>query len=227
VLSSYGESIIVLTQENRGVSAARNRGIEIAGGHYIAFLDSDDYWLPDKLSRQISVLAEQPGVPVCHTEEIWIRNGVRVNQCKHHRKYGGWVYEKMLPLCGMSPSAIMMEKNIFKVCGLFDENLPACEDYDMWLRITCRYPVAFISEPLIVKTGGHDDQLSRKFIGMDSFRITALVKALTELPLTNSQREATVAMLEKKCRIYAGGCKKYGKLLEAEHILGLKKKYCG
>lgn len=224
VLQSYQSQIMVINQENRGVSAARNTGIKASKGRYLAFLDSDDYWLEHKLEKQLAVLQESD-TQVCHTEEIWIRNGVRVNQCRHHRKYGGFVYQKMLPLCGMSPSSIVINRLVFVTCGLFDEELPACEDYDLWLRITCRYEVSFISEPLIVKTGGHADQLSRQFIGMDKFRIQALVKALTTLPLTIEQRVATKDMLLKKCDIYANGCLKHGHTAEAKRILSIKKQY--
>ncbi len=100
---------------------------------------------------------------VCHTDEIWIRNGRRVNARKKHGKKGGWIFQHCLPLCAMSPSSIMIHRDVFTALGGFDERLPACEDYDLWLRITARYPVLFTRQPLIEKYGGHDDQLSRKY----------------------------------------------------------------
>lgn len=203
-------------QENAGVSSARNSGIGLASGEWLAFLDSDDEWLPDKVLRQVSALMTQADARVCHTEEIWIRNGRRVNAGHKHRKKGGHIFSHCLPLCAMSPSSIMIHRSVFNSAGLFDESLPACEDYDLWLRITARYPVLFIEQPLIVKYGGHDDQLSRKYWGMDRFRIHALAKILDAGILTDdSERLAAVNMLRKKCAIFSAGALKRDKQFEA------------
>jgi glycosyltransferase involved in cell wall biosynthesis len=133
-----------LHQQNQGVSSARNRGITAASGEWLAFLDSDDEWMPNKLAMQASALKSQPDVHLCHTEEIWIRNGTRVNQMKKHAKRGGWIFQHCLPLCAISPSSVIIHHSIFEDVGLFDETLPACEDYDLWLRICAFYPTLFI-----------------------------------------------------------------------------------
>ncbi|MET0093096.1 MAG: glycosyltransferase family A protein, partial [Sedimenticola sp.] len=151
-----------LHQPNRGVSSARNLGISEARGDWIALLDSDDEWLPSKLASQKTRLESQPGHHICHTEEIWIRNGKRVNQMKKHTKQGGAIFQHCLPLCVISPSSVLIHKSVFREVGLFDESLPACEDYDLWLRICARYPVTYVEQPQIVKYGGHEDQLSRR-----------------------------------------------------------------
>jgi glycosyltransferase involved in cell wall biosynthesis len=170
-------ALVLLQQANKGVSAARNAGLQAAKGEWIALLDSDDIWLPDKLSLQFGALNDT-NTQVCHTEEIWIRNGVRVNQHNKHQKHGGLIYSYCLPLCAMSPSSIMLHRNVFERVGQFDENLPACEDYDLWLRVCAFYKVAFVSSPQIHKTGGHADQLSRQHWGMDRFRVIALEKIM-------------------------------------------------
>ncbi len=217
LLARYGNRIRVIRQpDRRGVSAARNLGIGQAAGRLIALLDSDDYWLPQKLARQVAFFEDNPHAVICQTEEIWIRNGVRVNPKKRHQKFGGWIFEKCLPLCLVSPSAVMLRKSLFGEVGLFDENLPACEDYDMWLRISCQYPVGLIEEALIAKCGGHADQLSR-MPELDKYRIQALVKILGRNCLSPGQREAAHKMLVEKCRIYAGGCRKRGRLAEARY----------
>ncbi|MES9936336.1 MAG: glycosyltransferase family A protein, partial [Sedimenticola sp.] len=168
-----------LQQPNRGVSSARNLGISEARGDWIALLDSDDEWLPSKLASQKTRLESQPGHHICHTEEIWIRNGKRVNQMKKHTKQGGAIFQHCLPLCVISPSSVLIHKSVFREVGLFDESLPACEDYDLWLRICARYPVTYVEQPQIVKYGGHEDQLSRRHWGMDRFRLHALEKIIT------------------------------------------------
>ncbi len=217
ILDIYGQDIIILRQANTGVSAARNRGIAKAGGQLVAFLDSDDLWLPRKLSRQVGFLNLNPDAVINHTEEIWIRNGVRVNPKDRHRKPSGMIFERSLGLCLVSPSAVMIKKALFDAVGVFDESLPACEDYDLWLRIGCQYPVHFIDTPLIIKRGGHGDQLS-KAPGLDRFRIQSLEKIIESGRLTESQYRAAVYKLQDKCAIYAGGCRKRGREAEAKYF---------
>ncbi len=212
-------------QRNRGVSHARNVGIKHAGGDWIAFLDSDDEWLPDKLRCQCAALAENPELKVCHSEEIWIRRGKRVNQMHKHQKSGGWIFQRCLPLCAMSPSSILIHHSVFEQTGLFDESLPACEDYDLWLQITARYPVLFIDQPLIKKYGGHADQLSSRFWGMDRFRITALQKIIDSGLLSPEDRQAAIAMLTQKCHIFSQGALKRNKPEQAEQYQQILESY--
>ncbi|MES9888132.1 MAG: glycosyltransferase family A protein, partial [Candidatus Sedimenticola sp. 6PFRAG1] len=178
LLAQKFPSVRYLHQPNQGVSSARNLGIANARGDWIAFLDSDDEWLPGKLQAQKELLSNHPDIRICHTEEIWIRDGKRVNQMKKHTKQGGVIFRHCLPLCVISPSSVMIHRDVFEQVGVFDESLPACEDYDLWLRICARYPVAFIEQPQINKYGGHDDQLSRRHWGMDRFRLQALEKII-------------------------------------------------
>ena len=210
--------VTLLEQKNRGVSAARNTGIQKARGAFIALLDSDDEWLPQKLDRQLAAIekANDNDTLLCHTDEIWIRGGRRVNPMKKHQKYGGRIFERCLPLCVISPSSVLLHRSLFETIGLFDEDLPVCEDYDLWLRVTARYPVLYLNEPLIVKYGGHADQLSHKYWGMDRFRITALQKILASGELGEPEQAAAEAMLLNKIAIYARGARKRGKHAEAD-----------
>ena len=224
ILNGYGDRIKVIRQSNRGVSAARNAGIQTAAGDLIAFLDSDDLWLPGKRVRQVEFFSRHPDALICQTEEIWIRNGVRVNPKKRHQKPSGMIFKPSLALCLVSPSAVMMRRKLFDEVGLFDETLPACEDYDMWLRIACRHPVHLIDTPLIIKRGGHADQLS-KTPGLDRYRIRSLIKVLAHCPLSDQQRLAAISMLKEKCAIYAGGCRKRGRIEEAQYYEALAERY--
>jgi len=207
--------ITTIRQPHRGVSAARNRGIARAQGTYLAFLDSDDLWMPQKLEKEMAFLEANTGIPVCYTDEIWIRRGRRVNPKKRHKKYSGWIFPQCLPLCIISPSSVVIHRDIFKATGLFDETLPVCEDYDLWLRITSRYPVHWLDIPLIIKRGGHPDQLSKALWGMDRFRVKALTKILASPDLPGDWRALTEETLREKCRILIQGFEKRGKTAEA------------
>jgi len=209
LLAEQFPKVKYIQQDNKGVSAARNLGIEQAKGEWIALLDSDDEWLPGKLAAQMHLLQETE-LLVCHTEEIWIRNDVRVNPMNKHQKKGGWIYQNCLPMCVVSPSSIVIHRSVFDSVGRFDETLPACEDYDLWLRICCRFELAFVEHALLKKYGGHDDQLSRQHWGMDRFRVRALEKMLDLNELDAEQRSATQAMLVKKCQILLKGAIKHG-----------------
>lgn len=206
---------------NRGVSAARNTGIRSSTGLYLAFLDSDDYWLPEKLAFQMDFFRSFPGIHACQTEEIWIRHGRRVNPRRKHLKPSGEIFEPSLERCLVSASAVILKRSLLAQIGLFDESLPACEDYDLWLRIASRFPIHLLRQPLVIKTGGHPDQLSARFKGMDRFRIRSMVKLLNQKGLHPPQQQALMDELRRKCRIYAMGCLKRGRQSEGKYYLDL------
>jgi len=206
-----------LYQPNRGPAAARNLGIHNSGGEFIAFLDSDDEWLPGKLAAQLQFFQDRPDYLISQTEEIWFRNGRRVNPMKKHKKYGGWIFEKCLPLCIVSPSAVMVRREFFDRVGLFDESLPACEDYDLWLRASACLPIGLVRKPYVMKYGGHSDQRSRQFPVMDRFRIRSLRNILESDLLDPVQREAALRELKRKCQIVSQGAAKRGKSDEARY----------
>ena len=224
LLSAYGDRIRAIRQANRGVSAARNAGIRAAAGDLIALLDSDDTWLPEKTTAQVDFFKAHPESLVCQTEEIWIRNGVRVNPGRRHRKTAGMIFERSLALCLVSPSAVMMRKSLLDDVGLFDERLPACEDYDLWLRIAWQHPIGLIDRPLIVKRGGHADQLSR-MPELDKYRIAAIARLLDRGVLSPGQQAAAISMLKIKCAIYAQGCRKRNRIAEADRYEQLPGQY--
>jgi glycosyltransferase involved in cell wall biosynthesis len=224
LLNEFAGKLKLIRQKNAGVSAARNHGIAEARGDFLAFLDSDDTWLPKKLSRQVDFFIRCPDALICQTQEIWIRNNTRVNPRPCHKKPSGMIFDPSLELCLVSPSAVMIKRDLFDKVGLFDEGLPACEDYDLWLRVSCRYPVYLVDEPLVIKRGGHADQLSRA-PGLDRFRVKALHNILQSGQLTASQATAAATVLRKKCTIYAAGCQKRGRLDEASVYTRLADSY--
>jgi len=151
----YGEKTTILRLEhNKGVSYARNQGIKKATAEWIAFLDSDDEWLPQKLQKQMEYANRCSQYLLIHCHEIWLKNGKVLNQKKYHKKQGGRIFIPSVRLCCISPSAALIKRSLFQELGLFREDFPVCEDYELWLRITSRYEVGFLDEPLLIKRGG-------------------------------------------------------------------------
>jgi len=223
-LSVYGSRLKYYQQENAGVSAARNRGIKFSSAPLLAFLDSDDLWLPSKLQVQHTYMTANPEIHICQTEEIWWRNGRRVNPKKHHQKPAGDIFQRSLELCLVSPSAVMMRRELLEKVGYFDEELPMAEDYDLWLRVAVDYPVVLLPEPLVIKRGGHPDQLSARK-GIDRYRIEALEKLLNSGSLSPEQYDWTWKALQRKCQIYGEGCLKRGRVEEGERYLSIPERY--
>lgn len=212
VRSFNDERIHYIKQDNRGVSAARNTGIAKARGELIAFLDSDDRWEPGKLKTQKAFFDSNPDAHICQTEETWIRNGVRVNPKKKHAKPSGWIFKECLPLCCVSPSAVMMRRKVFETIGVFDESLPACEDYDLWLRASLHYEIITLPDPLTIKIGGHDDQLSRQPC-LDVYRIKSLKKLLENPALLPAFRPFIEADIQRRTQIVESGTQKRSKVV--------------
>ena len=221
--------IKLIQQANQGVSAARNAGIHKASYEWIALLDSDDSWHQNKISSIREALINHPDICLFHSDEIWIRNGVRVNAMKKHQKSGGDIFLQCLPLCVISPSAVVLKKSLIQSVGYFDESLPACEDYDLWLKICCQHSVHFIDKPLITKYGGHDDQLSIQHWGMDRFRIRALQQLIQRKELSETYHLAANAMMQKKLCVLLNGARKhnnqavldeFGIIFEGDQISG-------
>ena len=208
-------------RRNRGVSAARNTGIKASTSPLVALLDSDDYWLPTKLTAQVRFFAVHPEAVACQTQEIWIRRGVRVNPKAKHLKPSGDIFEPSLRRCLVSPSAVMLKRSLLDDIGLFDEAFPVCEDYDLWLRVSSRHPIHLIDDALVIKEGGMPDQLSRSLPGLDRYRIEAILKSLKSALLTREQALAALRELSLKCRIYGQGCVRRGRKEEGEYYLSL------
>ncbi|MBN2078918.1 MAG: glycosyltransferase [Spirochaetes bacterium] len=193
-----------------GVSAARNGGIGRASAPWIAFLDSDDLWLPGKLERQARFIRERPEFLIHQTGETWIRRGRRVNPRRRHLMREGRIFIESLELCLVSPSAVVMARELFARHGLFDEDLPACEDYDLWLRVTKDEAVGLVPEPMVIRHGGHPDQLSSRYWGMDRFRLYSIIKLLERHgnKLPDNYRTAAIETAKGKARILMKGSKK-------------------
>lgn len=203
-------------EENKGVSAARNTGIRTSGAPLIATLDDDDHWYPEKLERQVEFFRNHPGEHAVQPQAIWYRNGEKIEQKEKHEKPDGWILPRALERCLVSGSGVMIRREVFEQVGLFDQELPGCEDYDLWLRLGLHYPVRLIDEPLVEKDGGRPDQLSAQ-PGLDKYRVLALRKFI-QLEESEPYRERALELIVKKSEIYGQGCRKHGRPEEANQF---------
>ncbi len=222
LVKSYGSDIVYIKQRNRGPAAARNTGVQAAHYKLLAFLDSDDWLAENKLEVQIRALQENPSYLISHTQEIWYRNGLILKQKIRHKKNDGNIFIQSLELCAVSMSTVMIHRKIFERYGLFDEEYPCCEDYEFWLRVSAEQKFLLVDRPLTLKDGGRDDQVSSLYrVGMDKYRIQAILKILASGALTEEQKGAAQAELQRKCMIYGSGCIKHGRVKEGRYYLNL------
>jgi glycosyltransferase involved in cell wall biosynthesis len=214
-LSAGAENIRTVRTARRGPAAARNHGIALARGDLIAFLDSDDLWMPEKLARQSAFMRRNSGCAISQTGETWLRHNRRVNPGRRHSKRPGDIFADALHTCLISPSAVILRRKLLDEVGGFDDDMAACEDYDLWLRILARHQVGLLDEPLVVRRAGHPGQLSASVAALDRFRILALAKLLGDPSLGAVKRAAAAEAMAGKCLIYGKGLARRGRLDEA------------
>jgi glycosyltransferase involved in cell wall biosynthesis len=226
VLERYAGNpkVRVLKLEHGGVCKTRNAAVAACGTPLLAFLDSDDEWLPGKLEAQLKLM-DETGLGICQTEEIWIRNGVRVNPPAHYVKREGDLFALSLKYCMITPSSVVMTRDLFDRSGGFNPEFPACEDYEMWLRITHAHRVGLIPKPMMVRYGGHSDQLSTRYPAQDRFRIRGISLLLDGGALAPSHRVLALEALGEKLRVYRAGCEKRGREEEVAWCEGIRLRY--
>ncbi|RAP32962.1 hypothetical protein DID75_03495 [Candidatus Marinamargulisbacteria bacterium SCGC AG-410-N11] len=165
---------LIQNKNNQGVSASRNLGVSSTQLPWIAFLDSDDEWLPSKLEDQCLYLNQHPIFQIVQSNEKWIYNGKHKNQKDYHQKSDGWIWDVSLDRCMISPSSVLMKRSLFNYYGGFNIHFLACEDYDLWLKIAREHPVGLENTINLIKYGGHSDQLSVVVPALDRFRVDSL-----------------------------------------------------
>jgi len=196
----YGDQIIYIgKKKNEGLSSARNTGIRASRGEYLAFLDDDDAWLPEKLELQMDLMKEKPllGLVYCGYYEV-NRDGKVISEIKPTKR--GYIFDDLLcrNYIAGSASAVLVKREVFAKTGYFDENLSSCEDWDMWIRVSKFYEIDFVSRPL-VEYMIHDDNMSRIILNMEKSTFAVLNKYWTEISREKKYEE-------RKNKLYSDHC---------------------
>lgn len=223
--SQYPNLKFFRNEATEGVASSRNKGIKQAQGNWIALLDSDDEWDSSKLEKQLELTKTSDEIRAIHTDEKWIRNGNEVLPPRYLDKSNHLLWERSLRHCLICPSSVLLHKSVFNKIGFFDESLTVCEDYDFWLRLLLEEKIELIEDKLVVKHGGHPDQLSTTTWGMDRFRIKSLQKLTVSTKLSPQQKNLVIEVIAEKCAILAKGSEKRQKPEEAKNFRELAKKY--
>lgn len=210
------ERLHYLKQENKGVSAARNLGISHSHHSWVTFLDSDDEWLTDKLQKQRDYILQHPEIKFIHSNEIWIRDQIRVNAPLKFDKSAEGLLERSLETCIISPSTVAIKRELLEYFGGFNEEFKICEDYDLWLKILFREKVGFIEDFLIKKYHGHDNQLSTLDPLMEYYRVLALFFQMDSKDLKEEDFFLIFKTLERKVPRILKGLQKFGE--EDKHL---------
>ncbi len=222
IIKNKYKDILVFIEKKKGVSFARNHGIFKSKNEWIAFLDSDDEWLKNKIKKQVIFINKNnEKIKLVHCNEIWFRNNIHLNQKKKHKKKGGHIFEDCLDACKISPSSVLINKKLFLKYGDFDKNFQVCEDYELWLRLTSKEEVGYIEEALVKKFGGHEGQLSQKYWGLDRFRVKALEKVILKFSLNKIQKINVIHKILEKIEILIKGA---GKREKKKFIMIYKEK---
>lgn len=189
IIEQYGNKLVYLSQQNAGVSAARNKGIRRSNGEWVAFLDSDDEWLPEKLENQLSHINNNPCISIHVTNASVITGGVSVGgfSIRGNPKLalnGGVVVGKpmllILKMGFFTPSYLVRKKSLLDV-GLFDEQMSLYEDRDLFLRLSTKFSLGVINERLVNIITRGDDSLSTNQESNESIPLFSSIRTFEKL----------------------------------------------
>lgn len=190
-----GSTILYHYQSNRGLSAARNRGIATSRSRYIAFIEADDTWDPRHLEIHLRFHLEHPSAMVSYVGEMPAAS----TRARAARALpSGWIFEHVLAGSPICISSVFLNRSAIDACGAFDENLEACEDYDLWLRLATRSPIYHLGGAFVLRRSPRRDGTARAW-SAEKFRAYALEKAFQGGHLNGHQRLSVAEEIVRKC----------------------------
>jgi glycosyltransferase involved in cell wall biosynthesis len=216
VLAGYGERLRVLRQDNAGVSVARNRGIAASRGRYVAFLDADDLWLPEKLERQVEVLAGRGGARACYTRFTAVDSELRPSVYRWQPGPRARLEDLLLRgnVVSAGASTVLCEHSLIDEVGGFDPELSLCADWDLWVRIAAATELTYIGEPLVVYRR-HPTSMSRSVRTLERESLQLLNRTFDRPDLPASLRERRRRALGRNYMMLAGSYSRAGLVREA------------
>jgi glycosyltransferase involved in cell wall biosynthesis len=199
-----GTPVRYIHQANAGVSAARNKGIAQSRGRYVAFLDADDLWLPQKLERQMAALAANPAAGACHTANFLVDDNLNPLG-EHHCPRVGAVLEDLLFRGNAvgTPSSVVVEKRWLEKTGGFNDAFSHSADWDMWIRLAQHTEFVYVDEPLL-KYRWHANNMSRNVPLIESDTLAALRAAFDDPALPVSLRKRRAEAIGRQWMVVAG-----------------------
>ena len=190
----------VLRQANLGPASARNRGIHAASGELVAFLDSDDLWLPTKLERFVAALRQDPSCPIYFGPMSAIDADGRPVSGRTKPCSGGRITEELFCSSFIHCPTIVCRRQLLLDAGCFDESLPVCEDYDLWLRLSVDHAFGLIDEPLALRRL-HGNRLSKSRMSRNLTVKASMLKRFYSWERSQGKisRERAMKRLSKVC----------------------------
>ena len=208
--AARGAGFTVLHSDGRGPAAARNLGARAARTKWLALLDSDDTWSPEKLALQLAYREKRPQLHGCQTLESWFRDGVELQQPQRLRPRPGRFLRDSFFTCLVACSAVMIRRDTLLGLGGFDESYVVCEDFELWLRYLEQYPMGLVPLALTQKHAGGWPQQSQSQTMLDAVRIRAILSAVDRKTISAEERVAAHAACSQKLEILGRGAARHG-----------------
>lgn len=215
ILESHPLPIVYISQQNKGVSAARNAGIKVAKGKFYAQLDSDDQWEPDYLAVQVRFLTEHPDIGLVYPNAIIFgeSSDVGLEYMKICPSEGEVSFESLIEERCIVLTCVTARMSVIRSVGMFDEALRSCEDFDLWLRIIKNGGRISYHRQVLARYRRHHGSLSSDRVWMTSNLLAVMEKTAKRSDLTDSERE----ILSKQLAFRQTSLQ----LFQGKHALGL------
>ena len=190
-------------KENGGIASAKNAGISLSNAEFIAFLDHDDLWVPDKLKIQMEHFNNNPQVGLVYAKYTSFRDGKEL-RTKPEKGYSGWIFKELLSKSFIQTSTVMVKRECLDAVGPYDESFTLGDEYDMFLRVAKRFQCGFVDKEL-TRYRIHDRNASKDDLLFDKENLRVFKKVYKGYTDLDEKREKDIK--EKNCHVQYQSCK--------------------